>query len=78
MQTEQPQLSRSPVLSYVMTIPTSSPTGRALEGSDEQILTLAEQDGAVGDRIRVRSEGRKGAVIGVVTQDGRVSLPGFK
>ena len=41
-------------------------------------VAVAEQDGAPGDRIRVRSEGRKGAVIGVVTEDGRVSLPGFK
>ena len=41
-------------------------------------VAVAEQDGAPGDRIRVRSEGRKGAVIGVVTADGRVSLPGFK
>ena len=41
-------------------------------------VAVAEQDGALGDRIRVRSEGRKGAVIGVVTEDGRVSLPGFK
>lgn len=41
-------------------------------------MAVSEQDGAPGDRIRVRSEGRKGAVIGVVTQDGRVSLPGFK
>lgn len=41
-------------------------------------VAVAEQDGAAGDRIRVRSEGRKGAVIGIVAKDGRVSLPGFK
>jgi flagella basal body P-ring formation protein FlgA len=41
-------------------------------------VAVAEQDGAPGDRIRVRSDGRKGAVIGVVTEEGRVSLPGFK
>lgn len=41
-------------------------------------VAVAEQDGAPGERIRVRSEGKKGAVIGVVTEDGRVSLPGFK
>jgi flagella basal body P-ring formation protein FlgA len=41
-------------------------------------MAVAEQDGGPGDRIRVRSEGKKGAVIGVVTEDGRVSLPGFK
>nr|WP_295373326.1 flagella basal body P-ring formation protein FlgA [uncultured Sphingosinicella sp.] len=41
-------------------------------------VAVAEQDGAPGDRIRVRSEGKKGAVIGMVTPDGRVTLPGFK
>jgi flagella basal body P-ring formation protein FlgA len=41
-------------------------------------VAVAEQDGAAGARIRVRSEGRKGAVIGIVTEDGRVALPGFK
>lgn len=41
-------------------------------------VAFAEQDGAPGDRIRVRSERNKAAVIGVVTPDGRVSLPGFK
>ena len=40
---------------------------------------IAEQDGAPGDRIRVRTE-RKGKppVIGMVLDDGRVALPGFK
>ncbi len=41
-------------------------------------VAVAEQDGAAGARIRVRSEGKKGAVIGIVTEDGRVALPGFK
>ena len=41
-------------------------------------VAVAEQDGAAGARIRVRSEARKGAVIGIVTEDGRVALPGFK
>jgi len=41
-------------------------------------LAVAEQDGAPGDRIRVRSETKKGAVIGMVMPDGRVALPGFK
>ena len=40
-------------------------------------LAVAEQDGAPGDRIRVRSEAKKGVTIGIVTQDGRVSMPGF-
>ena len=38
---------------------------------------VAEQDGAPGDRIRVRTERRTGPVIGRVTEDGRVALPGF-
>ena len=42
------------------------------------IIAIAEQDGAAGDRVRVRSDPKKGAVIGIVTEDGRVSLPGFK
>lgn len=46
-------------------------------GFSVSTIAAAEQDGAPGDRIRVRSEGKKGAVIGVVTEDGRVSLPGF-
>jgi hypothetical protein len=33
---------------------------------------------APGDRIRVRSEGKKGAVIGMVTADGRCHPAGFK
>lgn len=41
-------------------------------------VAVAEQDGAPGERIRVRSEGKKGAVIGIVTNDGRVAMPGFK
>ena len=40
-------------------------------------LATAEQDGAAGQRIRVRSD-RKAAVTGMVTDDGRVALPGFK
>ncbi|MDQ8757180.1 flagellar basal body P-ring formation chaperone FlgA [Sphingosinicella sp. LHD-64] len=38
---------------------------------------IAEQDGAPGDRIRVRTERRSAPFIGQVTQDGRVALPGF-
>jgi flagella basal body P-ring formation protein FlgA len=41
-------------------------------------VAVAQQDGAPGDRIRVRSEGKKGVVIGLVSEDGRVTLPGFK
>lgn len=41
-------------------------------------VATAEQDGAPGDRIRVRAEPKKGVVIGIVTDDGRVAMPGFK
>ena len=40
--------------------------------------TLGAGFGEPGDRIRVRSETKKGAVIGMVMADGRVALPGFK
>ena len=40
-------------------------------------LAVAEQDGAPGDRIRVRTERRNAPVIGQVLPDGRVALPGF-
>jgi flagella basal body P-ring formation protein FlgA len=40
---------------------------------------IAEQDGAPGDRIRVRTEVKgKPPVIGQVMDDGRIALPGFK
>lgn len=39
-------------------------------------VAIAEQDGAPGERIRVRSD-KKAVVIGIVTQDGRVAMPGF-
>jgi flagella basal body P-ring formation protein FlgA len=37
----------------------------------------AEQDGAPGDRIRVRTDRRSAPFIGQITADGRVALPGF-
>jgi flagella basal body P-ring formation protein FlgA len=40
-------------------------------------LAVADQDGAPGDRIRVRTEHRSAPVIGQVLEDGRVALPGF-
>jgi flagellar basal body P-ring formation protein FlgA len=40
-------------------------------------LAVAEQDGAVGDRIRVRTEQRSAPIIAQVLADGRVALPGF-
>jgi flagella basal body P-ring formation protein FlgA len=40
-------------------------------------LATADQDGAAGDRIRVRIERRSAPVIGQVLPDGRVALPGF-
>jgi flagella basal body P-ring formation protein FlgA len=38
---------------------------------------VAEQDGAPGDRIRVRTEPRKPPIIGQVMPDGRVAMNGF-
>ena len=40
-------------------------------------LAVAEQDGAPGDRIRVRIERRSAPTFGEVLDDGRVALPGF-
>ena len=40
-------------------------------------LAVAEQDGAPGERIRVRTEHRSAPIIGLVLEDGRVALPGF-
>jgi flagellar basal body P-ring formation protein FlgA len=37
----------------------------------------ADQDGAVGDRIRVRTEPRAPLMVGEVLPDGRVALAGF-
>ena len=41
-------------------------------------MGVAEQDGAPGDRIRVRSDRKAGPIIGEVGLDGRILLPGFK
>jgi flagella basal body P-ring formation protein FlgA len=38
---------------------------------------VAEQDGAPGDRIRVRTEPRKPPIVGQVLPDGRVAMAGF-
>lgn len=38
---------------------------------------IAEQDGAVGERVRVRTERGAQPVTGEVMADGRVRLPGF-
>jgi flagella basal body P-ring formation protein FlgA len=40
-------------------------------------MGVAEQDGAPGDRIRVRTERRAAPFIGQVLEDGRVGLAGF-
>ena len=37
----------------------------------------AEQDGAPGDRIRVRTDRRSAPFVGQVLADGRIALPGF-
>jgi len=46
-------------------------------GFTVSMLAVADQDGGVGDRIRVRTERRTTPVIGQVLPDGRVALPGF-
>ena len=40
-------------------------------------IGTAEQDGAPGDRIRVRTDRRTAPFVGQVLADGRVALPGF-
>jgi flagella basal body P-ring formation protein FlgA len=47
------------------------------QGFSVSTLATADQDGAPGDRIRVRTERRSAPVIGQVLPDGRVALPGF-
>ena len=47
------------------------------QGFTVSTLATADQDGAPGDRIRVRTERRNAPVIGQVLEDGRVALPGF-
>ena len=39
---------------------------------------VAEQDGAPGDRIRVKAEGKTTRVTGEISADGRVVVAGFK
>lgn len=46
-------------------------------GFSVSTLGVAEQDGAPGQRIRVRTERRATPFIGEVLPDGRVALPGF-
>lgn len=38
---------------------------------------VADQDGAAGERIRVRTDPRAAPIIGEVLPDGRVAMPGF-
>jgi len=40
-------------------------------------LGTADQDGAAGDRIRVRMAQRAAPLIGEILPDGRIALPGF-
>ena len=50
----------------------------ALAGSfTVSTIGIAEQDGAEGERIRVRTERRTAPFFGQVLADGRVALPGF-
>jgi flagella basal body P-ring formation protein FlgA len=41
-------------------------------------IAIADQDGAIGDRIRVRAGPRTPAIIGVVNESGQILLPQFK
>jgi len=41
-------------------------------------MGIADQDGAVGDRIRIKLAQKGGSVTGFVTEDGRVVLRRFK
>ncbi|MGE5721209.1 MAG: flagella basal body P-ring formation protein FlgA [Sphingomonadales bacterium] len=41
-------------------------------------VAVAEQDGAAGDRIRVRTAQKSAPVMGTISEDGRVVLHGFK
>jgi flagella basal body P-ring formation protein FlgA len=41
-------------------------------------IAIAEEDGAEGDHIRLRTDRKTAAFTGEVTADGRVKLPGFK
>lgn len=47
-------------------------------GFSVSTVAVAEQDGAAGDRIRVRTDRKNAVLIGIVGEDGRVTLPGFK
>ena len=38
---------------------------------------VADQDGAAGDRIRVRTEPRSAPIVGQILADGRVAMTGF-
>lgn len=40
--------------------------------------TIAQEDGAIGDRIRVRSDPKAPIMIAEVVDGGRVRVPGFK
>lgn len=41
-------------------------------------IAIAEENGAPGDHIRLRSDRKSAAFTGQVTADGRILLPGFK
>ncbi|MFC7499897.1 flagella basal body P-ring formation protein FlgA [Enterovirga sp. GCM10030262] len=40
-------------------------------------LAVAEEDGAAGERIRLRADRKSAPIFGQVTEDGRVSVTGF-
>lgn len=47
------------------------------QGFSVSTVATAEQDGAPGDHIRVRAQGRPASIVGQVQSDGRVTLSGF-
>lgn len=52
---------------------------RAASGSfSVSTVAIAEEDGAIGDRIRVRTDRRSPALTGMIGPDGSVALLGFK
>lgn len=56
------------------------PVELAVETSSFSVSTnaIAQEDGAIGDRIRVRSDPKAPVMIAEVVDGGRVRLPGYK
>lgn len=50
----------------------------ASSGFTVSTVAVAEEDGAIGDRIRVKTDRRAPAMTGMIGSDGSVALLGFK